>query len=75
MAKRWSDLDPRARKAILVVGAVDGALKTVALIDLKRRSAEEVNGSRKAWAAALTFVNSAGVLPVVYFLRGRRTTG
>lgn len=75
MAKRWSDLDPRARKAILVVGALDGALKTVALIDLKRRRADEVRGSRKAWAAALTFVNSAGVLPVAYFLRGRRTTG
>lgn len=75
MAKRWSDLDPRARKAILVVGALDGALKTVALIDLKRRRADEVHGSRKAWVAALTFVNSAGVLPVVYFVRGRRTTG
>lgn len=75
MAKRWSDLDPRARKAIFVVGAIDGALKTVALIDLKRRTAEEVRGSRKAWAAALTFVNSAGVLPVAYFLRGRRRQG
>lgn len=75
MAKRWSDLDPRTRKAILVVGALDGALKTVALIDLKRRSAEEVNGSRRIWAAALTFVNSAGLLPVAYFVRGRRTTG
>ncbi len=72
MAKRWNDLDPRTRKAILVVGAVDGALKAAALIDLKRRPADEVRGSRKAWAAALTFVNSAGVLPVVYFLRGRR---
>lgn len=74
MAKRWSDLDPRARKAILVVGAVDGALRTVALIDLKRRPADEVRGSRKAWAAALAFVSSAGAVPVVYFARGRRTT-
>jgi hypothetical protein len=70
--KRWSDLDPRARKAILVVGAVDGALKAVALIDLKRRTAAEVRGSRKAWAAALSVVSSAGVLPAAYFLRGRR---
>ncbi|HWJ09363.1 MAG TPA: hypothetical protein VNS46_08310 [Nocardioides sp.] len=70
--KRWSDLDPRVRKAILVVGAVDGALKAVALIDLKRRSSAEVRGSRKTWAAALTFGNTAGIVPAAYLLRGRR---
>lgn len=70
--KRWSDLDPRTRKAILVAGAVDGALRAAALIDLKRRTAAEVRGSKRAWSAAITLVNSGGVLPVAYFLRGRR---
>ncbi|WP_377320529.1 DUF5652 family protein [Pimelobacter simplex] len=70
--KRWRDLSPRTRRIILVASAVDGALKAVALADLKRRDADEVNGSKRTWATALTLLNSAGVLPVVYFVRGRR---
>lgn len=72
--KRWQDLSPRARTAILTAISIDASLRATALVDLKQRGADEVNGSRKAWAVALTLVNSAGVLPVVYFLRGRRTT-
>jgi len=71
--KKWSSLSPRARKAIICAAAVDTGLKAAALIDLRKRSADEVRGSRLAWKLGLTFVNSAGVLPVVYFLRGRRT--
>lgn len=70
--KRWQDLSPRTRRIILVGSAVDGALKAAALADLKGRDQSEVNGSKRRWALALTFVNSAGVLPVAYFLRGRR---
>ncbi|GAA3529323.1 DUF5652 family protein [Nocardioides daeguensis] len=70
--KRWKDLSPRTRRIILVGSAVDGALKAAALADLRGRDESEVNGSRRTWALALTFVNSAGVLPVVYLLRGRR---
>jgi hypothetical protein len=72
--KRWKDLSPRTRKLILIGSAVDGALKAAALADLKGRDEGEVNGSKRRWALALTFVNSAGMLPVVYFLRGRRRT-
>ncbi|XBB65737.1 DUF5652 family protein [Nocardioides sp. WV_118_6] len=70
--KRWRDLSPRTRKIILVTGAVDGALKAVALADLKRRDADEINGSKGTWATALTLLNTAGVLPIVYLVRGRR---
>lgn len=74
MAKRrWSDLSPRTRRIIIVTGAVDGALKAVALADLKRRDEDQVNGSKRVWATALALVNSAGILPIVYFLRGRRS--
>ncbi|WP_418057679.1 DUF5652 family protein [Pimelobacter simplex] len=70
--KRWRDLSPRTRRIILVTGAVDGALKAVALADLKRRDADEINGSKRTWATALTLLNTAGVLPIVYLVRGRR---
>ncbi|GAB2973085.1 hypothetical protein [Nocardioides montaniterrae] len=73
MAKRWSDLSPSVRKAILIGGGLDGALRLVALRDLSRREPARVNGSKRAWKLGLVAVNSAGVLPVAYFLRGRRS--
>jgi hypothetical protein len=72
MSEKWSRLSPRARRLVVVAGAVDGALKLAALIDLARRPASEVRGSKAAWAVSLTLVNSVGVLPVVYFARGCR---
>jgi hypothetical protein len=70
--EKWSDLSPGARRAIVSVAVVEGAIKVVALIDLARRPASQVRGSKAAWATAITLVNSAGVVPLVYFLRGRR---
>lgn len=69
----WHDLDPSTRRWIRIVGSVEASLKATALIDLARRPPEEVRGSKTRWALALIFVNSAGILPVVYFLRGRRS--
>jgi hypothetical protein len=74
MTKRaWSELSPRARRAIVVAGAFEGALKIAALIDLVRRPADQVRGSKLRWAAAITLINSVGVVPLIYFLRGRRS--
>jgi len=73
MAKRrWSDLNPRVRQALMVAGAVEAGLKVAALIDLAQRPARQVRGSKAGWAAAIAVVNAAGAVPVVYFLRGRR---
>jgi hypothetical protein len=71
--KRWHDLDPRTRQMIMIGSAVDLALKTAAIVDLARRPADQVRGSKPVWAVALALVNSVGVLPVVYFVAGRRT--
>ena len=70
--KRWRDLDPRTRRVIVVAAAIEGALKVAALVDLKRRPAEQVRGSKKIWTAAIVLTNSAGAVPVTYFLGGRR---
>ena len=70
--RRWSELDPRLRQTITIVGAVEAGLKIAALIDLAQRPARHVRGSKARWAAAITLVNSAGAVPIVYFLRGRR---
>jgi hypothetical protein len=72
--RRWQDLSPRIRRLILIVGSLEGMLKIAALWDLRRRPAAEIRGSKKVWALAISFVNSAGAVPVAYFLRGRRVS-
>ena len=69
---RWSELSPTTRRILLAAGAVDGVGRLLALTDLARRPREQIRGNKTAWAISLAVVSSAGVLPAVYFLRGRR---
>ncbi len=71
MPPSLDDLDPRARRVVGALAAVDLVLRAVALRDLARRSDSEVRGSRRGWAVALSVVSSAGVLPAVYLRRAR----
>jgi Family of unknown function (DUF5652) len=70
--RSWTDLDPRLRQAIVIVGAFEAGLKIATLVDLAHRPPAAVRGSKRAWAAALVLVNSAGIVPIVYLLCGRR---
>ena len=70
--RRWNDLQPRTRRLIVIVGAIEGVLKITALIDLARRPSNEIRGSKAWWAAAVSLVNSLGVVPMAYFAWGRR---
>jgi hypothetical protein len=70
--KKWNELSPRARRFILIGGTFEGLLKIAALIDLRRRPAAEIRGSKRRWAAALVLINSVGAVPIAYFVRGRR---
>ena len=72
--KRWRELSPRTRRLIIVASSFEGALKFAALVDLARRPAEEVRGSKAKWAIAIAVVNSSGALPLYYFARGRYLT-
>ncbi len=73
--KRWDELSPRSRQLIITLATVEGALKIAALTDLARRPPDEVRGSKTKWVVAIVLVNSAGVLPIYYFARGRRSLG
>ena len=70
--KKWSDLSQRTRRLILVSAVVEGTLKTAALIDIKRRPASQIRGSKWIWAAVVVLVNSFGGAPLSYFAFGRR---
>ena len=42
------------------------------LIDIRRRPASQIRGSKRMWIIAAVLVNSAGVGPLSYFAFGRR---
>jgi hypothetical protein len=70
--RQWSDLSERTRRLLAITAVAEGILKLAALIDLKRRPASQVRGPKWLWATVLAIVSSAGVVPISYFIFGRR---
>lgn len=73
--KQWRDLSERNRKLLIAGAAAEGALRIAALVDIKRRPASQIRGRKWVWGTAVALVSSAGILPVCYFLLGRRREG
>jgi hypothetical protein len=67
--KKWSDLGARQQGLIVAGAVVQLGLLSAALLDLRKRAPEELNGPKPAWAAAC-FVNFVG--PIAYFVFGRK---
>ena len=65
-------LGPRQRAMVGAAALMQLSLLAAAQIDLLRRPAERVRGSKWGWRAA-TLVNFAG--PLAYFFFGRRQGG
>ncbi|MGB6455361.1 MAG: hypothetical protein WBH47_12845 [Streptosporangiaceae bacterium] len=74
MATSWSDLSPQTRWIIMAGAVAEAGLKAAVLIDLRRRPASQIRGSKRLWASAM-IVNSAGLIPISYFVFGRRRAG
>jgi hypothetical protein len=70
--KQRSELSPRTRRLLSVAAVIEGILKLAALIDLKRQPASQIRGPKWLWATAVAVISSAGVLPISYFVFGRR---
>jgi hypothetical protein len=69
---KWSDLSKPTQRLIIVAGVVETSLKAAALVDMKRRPASQIRGSKWVWAPAVTVINSFGLAPLAYFVFGRR---
>ena len=67
--KKWSELSTRNRRLMAVAGVIEVVLLAATLIDLKRRPADQIRGSKRMWRA-LAFINVIG--PIAYFTFGRR---
>ena len=72
MARRWSDLSDRSRRLIVAAAITEAILKTAVLIDLRRRPANQIRGSKRMWIVTAVLINSAGLGPLSYFLFGRQ---
>ena len=67
--KKWSELSPKTRAAIVAGGLAEVVVTSIALRDLVRRPAALVRGPKPLWGAAL-FVQPVG--SPLYLLVGRR---
>jgi hypothetical protein len=70
--KQWSDLSEHTRRLLITAAVAEGILKVAALIDIKRRPPSQIRGPKWIWAGAVAVVSSAGVVPISYFVFGRR---
>ena len=66
---QWNNLSPQKRAVIAVTGLVQIVLLVAALIDLRRRPADQIKGSKKLWTL-VAFINFVG--PITYFVFGRK---
>jgi hypothetical protein len=71
--KKWGDLTGRGKAPFVLRGIVQFALLAAALVDIHRRPAEEINGSKWVWSAT-ALVNFIGIGPIAYFAFGRKRT-
>lgn len=67
--QRWQDLSNRQKTLVILAGMVQFLLLGAALRDIRRRPAEQINGSKRVWTLA-AFVNYIG--PISYFVFGRK---
>src|SRR5436189_5491994 len=67
--KQWKDLTDAQKRGIVFLGALQLALLITALIDIRRRPADAINGSMRLWTAVV-FINGIG--PIAYFVVGRK---
>jgi uncharacterized protein DUF5652 len=71
--RRWSDLSEGTRRLIIVTAVAESILKGAALLDIKRRPADQIRGPKWLWAPVIAVANTAGIVPISYFLFGRRS--
>ena len=61
-----------ARAGADMSGVAPALDKIAALVDIKRRPASQIRGRKWIWAPVVAIANSAGIIPISYFIFGRR---
>jgi len=68
-SKQWRDLTAAQQRGIVLLGVLQLMLLAAALIDIRRRPADAINGNKRLWTI-IVFVNFIG--PIAYFVFGRK---
>lgn len=69
LKKRWSGLSTKQQFALLTLACVQVSLAATAWVDLARRPAAEIRGSKRFWAPVIA-INWVG--PLTYLSYGVR---
>jgi hypothetical protein len=67
--KQWNDLTDTQKRGIVLLGVLQLMLLAAALLDIRRRPADAINGSKRLWSMVV-FINFIG--PIAYFVFGRK---
>ncbi len=67
--KRWSERPRWQQVGLVLLGVLQLGLLAAALVDIRRRPAEQINGNKWLWTG-VSFINFVG--PIAYFLFGRK---
>ncbi len=67
--KKWTDMTPLQKRAIVGAGVLEVVLTSIALIDLAKRESAQVRGPKALWLLGI-FVQPVG--PIAYLSLGRR---
>ena len=67
--KKWSDLSPAAKTAIVIAAMIEAVVTTIALVDIARRPRSKVRGPKLLWVVGF-FVQPVGA--PLYLVAGRR---
>jgi hypothetical protein len=74
IAQWWGKQSPRTRWLLAGSAVAETGLKVAVLVDLRRRPTSQIRGPKWLWAGSM-IVNSAGLIPISYFVFGRRGAG
>jgi hypothetical protein len=69
--RQWSDLSDRTRRLLTITAVAEGILK-LGGSSTSSGASQPSRGPKWLWATVLTIVSSAGVVPISYFVFGRR---
>ncbi|PPK65174.1 PLD nuclease N-terminal domain-containing protein [Actinokineospora auranticolor] len=72
MRRKWTDLTRCQRRGVIAAAVLQIGLAAWAWTDLAHRRAEQVNGPKPLWAAAIA-INFVG--PITYWRWGRHHPG
>lgn len=72
MKEKWSEMHGWKKVFVVVMGIIQIALLAAALLDIRKRPAEDIRGNKKIWTL-VSFINFIG--PILYFKYGRGSEG